>query len=97
TSALLVALLPARATAVGAIVLAQLPSAFGLLGIALVAGGVGVHEEGATNGAAAGRGSGRRASGRRGTRFRRGRAPRAEQRRPRRDWRRRAPSRRARR
>jgi inner membrane transporter RhtA len=45
TYALLVALLPAVATAVGAIVLAQIPSPPETLGVALVVGAVAVHRD----------------------------------------------------
>jgi inner membrane transporter RhtA len=45
TYALFVSLLPATATAVGVVVLAQLPIALELLGIALVVGGVALHKE----------------------------------------------------
>jgi inner membrane transporter RhtA len=45
TYALMVALLPAVATIIGVIVLAQLPSALEALGVALVIGGVAVHRE----------------------------------------------------
>jgi inner membrane transporter RhtA len=47
TYALAVSLLPATATAIGAIVLAQVPSLRDVLGVALVAGGVAVHDSGA--------------------------------------------------
>src|SRR5262249_25830917 len=43
--ALLVSLLPATATAIGAVVLAQLPSPVELTGVALVVAGVAVHAE----------------------------------------------------
>jgi inner membrane transporter RhtA len=46
TYALLVALLPATATAIGALVLRQLPHAMEAAGIALVIGGVALHREG---------------------------------------------------
>lgn len=46
TYALAVSLLPATATAIGAIVLAQVPSLRDVLGVALVAGGVAVHDSG---------------------------------------------------
>jgi inner membrane transporter RhtA len=45
TYALLVALLPATATVVGVVVLAQLPSPLEAAGVALVVAGVGVHRE----------------------------------------------------
>ena len=45
TYALFVALLPATATAIGVVVLRQLPSALGLAGIALVTAGVALHRE----------------------------------------------------
>jgi inner membrane transporter RhtA len=45
TYALMVSLLPATATVVGIIVLAQFPSAIELAGVALVVGGVAVHRE----------------------------------------------------
>jgi inner membrane transporter RhtA len=45
TYALLVALLPATATAIGIVVLGQVPSAAELAGVALVVGGVAVHRE----------------------------------------------------
>ena len=45
TYALLVSLLPATATVIGIIVLAQVPSAVEVLGVALVVGGVAVHRE----------------------------------------------------
>jgi inner membrane transporter RhtA len=47
TYALMVSLLPATATAIGIVVLAQLPSAIEVAGIALVVAGVAVHREGA--------------------------------------------------
>lgn len=46
TYALFVSLLPAVATVIGVIVLAQIPSARELLGVGLVIGGVAVHQEG---------------------------------------------------
>jgi inner membrane transporter RhtA len=45
TYALLVSLLPATATVIGIVVLAQVPSAVEALGVALVVGGVAVHRE----------------------------------------------------
>jgi inner membrane transporter RhtA len=45
TYALMVSLLPATATVIGIVVLAQLPSAVELLGVALVVAGVAVHRE----------------------------------------------------
>ena len=45
TFALMLALLPATATAVGAIVLLQIPSLRDMLGIALVMGGVAMHKQ----------------------------------------------------
>jgi inner membrane transporter RhtA len=45
TYALLVALLPATATVIGALVLAQIPTAAELAGVALVAAGVAVHRQ----------------------------------------------------
>jgi inner membrane transporter RhtA len=52
TYALLVSLLPATATIIGIVVLAQLPSAVELLGVALVVSGVAIHRDGANlNGA----------------------------------------------
>ena len=45
TYALFVALLPATATAIGVVVLRQLPSALDLAGIALVTAGVALHRE----------------------------------------------------
>jgi inner membrane transporter RhtA len=45
TYALMVSLLPATATVVGVVVLAQIPSAIELAGVALVVGGVAVHRE----------------------------------------------------
>jgi inner membrane transporter RhtA len=45
TFALMLALLPAAATAIGLVVLAQVPTVQDLVGIALVIGGVAVHEE----------------------------------------------------
>jgi inner membrane transporter RhtA len=45
TYALMVSLLPATATVVGIVVLAQFPSAIELAGVALVVGGVAVHRE----------------------------------------------------
>jgi inner membrane transporter RhtA len=45
TYALLVSLLPATATVVGIVVLAQLPSALEACGVALVVGGVALHSE----------------------------------------------------
>ena len=51
TYALLVALLPATATAIGVIVLAQMPTASRSAGVALVVGGVAVHRERSTSAA----------------------------------------------
>ena len=48
TYALMVALLPAMATVIGIIVLAQLPSAVEALGVALVIAGVAVHRDAQT-------------------------------------------------
>ncbi len=45
TYALLVSLLPATATVIGIVVLAQIPTLPEILGVALVVGGVGVHRE----------------------------------------------------
>jgi inner membrane transporter RhtA len=45
TYALLVSLLPATATVIGVVVLAQLPSAQELAGVALVVGGVAIHRD----------------------------------------------------
>ena len=45
TYALLVSLLPATATVIGVVVLAQIPSPLEALGIALVVGGVAVHRD----------------------------------------------------
>ena len=45
TYALLVSLLPATATVIGIVVLAQIPTPPEVLGVALVVGGVGVHRE----------------------------------------------------
>jgi inner membrane transporter RhtA len=45
TYSLMVSLLPAAATVIGIVVLAQIPSALELLGVALVVVGVGVHRE----------------------------------------------------
>jgi inner membrane transporter RhtA len=45
TYALMVALLPATATVIGIVVLAQLPSAVEAAGVALVIVGVGVHRD----------------------------------------------------
>ena len=45
TYALLVSLLPATATAIGILVLGQVPSAIEVAGVALVVGGVAVHRE----------------------------------------------------
>jgi inner membrane transporter RhtA len=45
TYALLVALLPATATVIGIVVLAQVPSAIEVLGVALVVAGVAVHRD----------------------------------------------------
>ncbi len=45
TYALMVSLLPATATVIGIVVLAQVPSPAELLGVALVVGGVALHEE----------------------------------------------------
>ena len=45
TYALLVSLLPATATVVGIIVLAQIPSGQEVVGVALVVGGVVIHRE----------------------------------------------------
>ena len=47
TYALAVSLLPATATAIGALVLAQVPSLRDVLGVALVVGGVAAHDSGA--------------------------------------------------
>ncbi len=47
TYAVAVSLLPATATAIGALVLAQVPSLRDVLGVALVVGGVGAHDSGA--------------------------------------------------
>jgi inner membrane transporter RhtA len=44
--ALMVALLPATATVIGAIVLVQIPTVIEVLGVGLVVGGVGLHREG---------------------------------------------------
>src|SRR5439155_2747371 len=46
TYALLVSLLPATATAIGVIVLAQVPSVVEIAGVSLVVAGVAVHREG---------------------------------------------------
>jgi inner membrane transporter RhtA len=46
TYALMVSLLPATATVIGIVVLAQLPSAIEVAGVALVVAGVAVHREG---------------------------------------------------
>jgi len=46
TYALAVSLLPATATVIGALVLAQVPSLRDVLGVALVVGGVGAHDSG---------------------------------------------------
>ena len=48
TYALMVALLPAMATVIGVVVLAQLPSAVEALGVALVIAGVAVHRDAQT-------------------------------------------------
>jgi inner membrane transporter RhtA len=48
TYALMVSLLPATATVIGVVVLAQLPTAAELAGVALVVGGVALHREPAT-------------------------------------------------
>jgi inner membrane transporter RhtA len=45
TYALMVSLLPATATVIGIVVLAQLPSAVEVIGVALVVAGVAVHTE----------------------------------------------------
>jgi inner membrane transporter RhtA len=45
TFALMLALLPATATAIGAMVLMQIPSLKDVLGIALVMGGVALHRQ----------------------------------------------------
>jgi inner membrane transporter RhtA len=50
TYALMVALLPAMATVIGVIVLAQLPSAVEVVGVALVIAGVAVHRDADTSG-----------------------------------------------
>jgi inner membrane transporter RhtA len=50
TYALMVALLPAMATVIGVIVLAQLPSAVEAVGVALVIAGVAVHRDADTSG-----------------------------------------------
>lgn len=47
--ALLVALLPAVATVVGAIVLAQIPRSIEVLGVALIVGGIALHRDRAGN------------------------------------------------
>jgi inner membrane transporter RhtA len=47
TYALMVSLLPATATVIGVVVLAQLPSATEVAGVALVMAGVAAHESGA--------------------------------------------------
>jgi inner membrane transporter RhtA len=52
TYSLMVSLLPATATVVGVVVLAQVPSALEVLGVALVVSAVGLHREPATAGAA---------------------------------------------
>ena len=52
TYALMVSLLPATATIIGVVVLAQLPTATELAGVALVVGGVALHREPAATGAA---------------------------------------------
>ena len=50
TYALMVSLLPATATAIGLVVLAQLPALADLTGVALVVAGVAVHREPASSG-----------------------------------------------
>jgi inner membrane transporter RhtA len=45
TYALMVSILPATATVIGIVVLAQIPTLPEVLGVALVVGGVGVHRE----------------------------------------------------
>jgi inner membrane transporter RhtA len=45
TYALMVSLLPATATVVGVVVLAQMPSPVEIAGVALVVGGVALHRE----------------------------------------------------
>ncbi len=45
TYALMVSLLPATATVIGVVILAQIPSAAEIVGVALVVGGVGLHRE----------------------------------------------------
>ena len=50
TYALMVSLLPATATIIGVVVLAQLPTATELAGVALVVVGVALHREPATAG-----------------------------------------------
>jgi inner membrane transporter RhtA len=45
TYALMVALLPATATVIGVVVLTQVPSAFEVLGVVLVVGGVALHQQ----------------------------------------------------
>ncbi len=52
TFALMLALLPATATAIGALVLLQIPSARDILGIALVMGGVALHRQPTSTGTA---------------------------------------------
>ena len=51
TYALLVSLLPATATVVGVVVLAQVPSALEVVGVALVVAGVALHREAPAAGA----------------------------------------------
>ena len=46
TYALMVALLPATATVIGVVVLTQVPSAFEVMGVVLVVGGVALHQQG---------------------------------------------------
>jgi inner membrane transporter RhtA len=50
TYALLVSILPATATVIGIVVLAQLPTPLEALGVALVVGGVAIHREVAADG-----------------------------------------------
>jgi inner membrane transporter RhtA len=45
TYSLMVSLLPATATVIGVVVLAQIPSALEVLGVALVVAGVGLHRD----------------------------------------------------
>ena len=63
TYALMVSILPATATVIGIVVLAQVPTTAEVVGVALVMLGVGLHREAAPEPEAAGRGGGRLRAG----------------------------------